>query len=94
MQLSLVRDGFERYDIKNLDFLDFSALDAGDVKLFGSIPELNINALRFGEVLEADTGLNTLTKEQKAIRDEYQRLGITDRADFDEFLRIQDSLLK
>ena len=94
LQLSLTRHGFTSYSPSNTKFLTASGLDSGDVSLVGNDLELNNIAARFGEVIEADTGLNTLTDDQKKIRAEYQALGIYDRNTLAQFARLQISLLK
>jgi hypothetical protein len=94
LQLSLTRHGFTSYSPSNTKFLNESGLDSGDVSLVGNNLELNNIAARFGEVIEADTGLNTLTDDQKKIRAEYQALGIYDRNTLAQFARLQISLLK
>jgi len=94
LQLSLTRHGFTSYSPSNTKFLTESGLDSGDVSLVGNDLELNDIAARFGEVIEADTGLNTLTDDQKKIREEYQALGIYDINTLAQFARLQMSLLK
>jgi len=94
LQLSLTRHGFTSYSPSNTKFLTASGLDSGDVSLVGNDLELNNIAARFGEVIEADTGLNTLTDDQKKIRAEYQALGIYDINTLAQFARLQMSLLK
>jgi len=94
LQLSLTRHGFTSYSPSNAKFLTASGLDSGDVSLVGNDLELNNIAARFGEVIEADTGLNTLTDDQKKIREEYQALGIYDINTLAQFARLQMSLLK
>ena len=94
LQLSLTRHGFTSYSPSNTKFLTASGLDSGDVSLVGNDLELNNIAARFGEVIEADTGLNTLTDDQKKIRAEYHALGIYDINTLAQFARLQMSLLK
>jgi hypothetical protein len=94
LQLSLTRHGFTSYSPSNTKFLTESGLDSGDVSLVGNDLELNDIAARFGAVIEADIGLNTLTDDQKKIRAEYQALGIYDRNTLAQFARLQISLLK
>ena len=93
LQLSLVRHGFTHYDPVNIAMLTQSGLDSGDVKLFANTQEVIRVSLQFGRVLEADTGLNTLTAEQKEIREQYQALGISNESDLKQFNDLQSSLL-
>jgi hypothetical protein len=92
--LSLTRFGFNSYSKDNAEMMKSAGLDSGDVNLgFGTPSNLGLTVTRFGEVLNADTGLNSLTDEQKTIREEYQALGIYDEATLEAFARAQMSLI-
>jgi hypothetical protein len=92
--LSLTRFGFNSYSKDNAEMMKSAGLDSGDVNLgFGTPNNLGLTAERFKEVLAADTGLNSLTDEQKTVREEYQALGIYDEATLEAFLRVQTSFL-
>lgn len=92
--LSLTRFGFNAYSKDNAEMMKSAGLDSGDVNLgFGDANNLGLNVKRFREVLDADIGLNSLTDEQKATREEYQALGIYDEATLEAFARAQISLI-
>jgi hypothetical protein len=92
--LSLTRFGFNSYSKDNAEMMKSAGLDSGDVNLgFGTPNNLGLTVKRFKEVLAADAGLNSLTDEQKTVREEYQALGIYDEATLEAFLRVQASFL-
>jgi len=92
--LSLTRFGFNSYSKDNAELMKSAGLDSGDINLgFGTPNNLGLTVKRFKEVLDADTGLNSLTDEQKTVREEYQSLGIYDEATLEAFLRVQASFL-
>ena len=93
LRRSLYRHGFTSYSPSNVEMLNVSGLDAGDVRLFSNGTELNKILIGFADVLEKDTGLNKLTDEEKKIREQYQALGVSDMGDLERLHEIQGSLL-
>ena len=91
--LSLYRFGFNSYSPENIELMKETGLDAGDLRLVANQAELGAVGKRFEDVLEADTGFNTLTPEQREIRKQYQALGIETIADVEQFMRLQASIL-
>ena len=94
LELSLYRHGFPSYSPENTQLLLETGLDSADVKLVANLRELAELAEKFQAVIIADTGLNTLTEEQKEIRKQYQDLGIETLEDSDQFVRLQHAILE
>jgi hypothetical protein len=66
-------------------------LDADDVKLFGTIGELNSMYLEFDDILKKDLERQSLSEEEKKIKETYQGLGVFNSESLDNFYNAQKS---
>ena len=71
--------------------LNAAGLDAKDVKLFMSLGELNTTALEFYDILQKDQQRQTLSEEEKKVKETYQGLGVFDDESYDNFYNAQSS---
>ena len=93
LKLSLFRHGFEGYSADSARILNEAGMDYMDVKLFGDDQEFRNLIGRWSPVLQKDITKQTLTAEEKAIRDEFQAFGVYDNKTMLKFDASQSGFL-
>jgi len=93
LKLSLFRHGFEGYSAESAKILNEAGMDYMDVKLFGDDQEFRNLIGRWSPVLQKDITKQTLTAEEKAIRDEFQAFGVYDNETMLKFDASQSGFL-
>ena len=91
LSISLTRYGYATFDPESYKMLNAAGLDAKDVKLFMSLGELNTTALEFYDILQKDQQRQTLSEEEKKVKETYQGLGVFDDESYDNFYNAQSS---
>lgn len=91
LSISLTRYGYNMFDPESYKMLQKANLDADDVKLFGTIGELNRMYLEFDDILKKDLERQSLSEEEKKVKETYQGLGVFNSESLDNFYNAQKS---